>query len=96
MPGDFQPAAATFRSAASGVVLEGVSCTLGHASRALLAAMADGGAHWRVISLAVEGIYHSVKGVLLSVNGGRTEHLTGQAPIAGKRAAPPSRGAAPQ
>ncbi len=80
MPGDFQPAAASFRSPASGVVLGGVSCTLGHANRALLAATADGGAHCRVISLAVEGIYHSVKEVLLSVNGGRTEHLTGQGP----------------
>jgi hypothetical protein len=30
-----------------------------------------------------EGTYHTVKDVLLSVNGGRTEHLTGQAPLAG-------------
>jgi hypothetical protein len=29
------------------------------------------------------GTYHTVKDVLVSVNGGRTEHLTGHAPLAG-------------
>lgn len=32
---------------------------------------------------ASEGTYHSAKKVLLSVNGGRTEHLAGLAPVAG-------------
>jgi hypothetical protein len=30
-----------------------------------------------------QGTFHTVKDVLLSVNGGKTEHLTGQAPIGG-------------
>ena len=30
------------------------------------------------------GMFHTVKDVLLWVNGGRTEHLTGQAPVAGE------------
>ena len=45
---------------------------------------------------ASQGTYHSAKEVLLSVNGGRTEHLTGQAPVAGDVAGfavPPSRAA---
>jgi len=43
---------------------------------------------------ASKGTYHSAKEVLLSVNSGRTEHLTGQAPVAGGVAGfavPPSR-----
>ena len=43
---------------------------------------------------ASEGTYHSAKEVLLSVNSGSTEHLTGQAPVAGDVAGfavPPSR-----
>jgi hypothetical protein len=45
-PAGFQPAPASFRSAASGVVLGGVGCTPSHVCPALLAATADGGAHW--------------------------------------------------
>ena len=53
---------------------------------------------WQVAFLCgvSEGTYHSAKEVLLSVNGGRTEHLTGQAPVAGDVAGfavPPSRAA---
>ena len=42
----------------------------------------------------LKGTYHSAKEVLLSVNSGRTEHLTGQVPVAGDVAGfavPPSR-----
>ncbi len=51
---------------------------------------------WQVAFLCgtSHGTYHSAKEVLLSVNGGRTEHLTGQAPVAGDVAGfavPPSR-----
>ena len=40
---------------------------------------------WQVAFLCAnaQGMYHTVKEVLLSVNGGRTEHLTGQVPLAG-------------
>jgi len=51
---------------------------------------------WQVAFLcgASEGTYHSAKEVLLLVNSGRTEHLTGQAQVAGDVAGfavPPSR-----
>jgi hypothetical protein len=40
---------------------------------------------------ASEGTYHSAKEVLPSVNGGGTEYLTGQAPVAGDVAGSPCR-----
>jgi len=45
------------------------------------------GGRWRSCAAPRESTYHSAKEVLLSVNGGRTEHLTGQAPVAGDVAA---------
>jgi hypothetical protein len=69
------------------------SCPAGLGPRGIAAARS-----WQVAFLcgASEGTYHSAKEVLVSVNGGRTEHLTGQAPVAGDVAGfamPPSRAA---
>ena len=50
VPAGFQPASASFRSAASGAVLGGVGCTPSHVCPALLAATADGGAHWHLVA----------------------------------------------
>jgi len=50
VPAGFQLASASFRSAASGVVLGGVGCTPSHVCPALLAATADGGAHWHLVA----------------------------------------------
>lgn len=39
--------------------------------------------HVAFLRAEAQGPFHTVKDVLLSVNGGKTEHLTGQAPIGG-------------
>jgi hypothetical protein len=49
VPSSFQPTAASFVSAAWGVVLGGSGCTGSRACRAQLAVTADGGAHWSVM-----------------------------------------------
>ena len=49
VPGNFQPAAASFVSPTWGVVLGGAGCTASRACRARLAVTADGGAHWSPI-----------------------------------------------
>jgi len=50
VPAGFQPASASFRSAASGAVLGGVGCTPSRVCPALLAATVDGGAHWHLVT----------------------------------------------
>lgn len=50
VPAGFRPAWPSFYSPASGVVLGGVGCTGGPACRARLAATADGGARWRLVT----------------------------------------------
>ena len=49
VPASFRPAAASFRSAASGVVLGAVGCAIGRACMARLAATTDAGAHWHFL-----------------------------------------------
>ena len=53
----FEPAAASFRSPAKGVVLGGAGCTDGHACRARLAATADGGSHWHYVTAPTVSLY---------------------------------------
>jgi photosystem II stability/assembly factor-like uncharacterized protein len=50
VPASFEPASASFRSAASGVVLGAVRCRLGRACAARLVATTDGGAHWSFLN----------------------------------------------
>ncbi len=50
VPAGFQPAAASFQSPASGVVLGGVSCRGQGSCRARLAATTDAGAHWHYLA----------------------------------------------
>jgi photosystem II stability/assembly factor-like uncharacterized protein len=50
VPASFRPAAASFRSPASGVVLGAVGCRAGRACTARLAATTDAGAHWRFLN----------------------------------------------
>jgi photosystem II stability/assembly factor-like uncharacterized protein len=49
-PAGFQPAAASFVSPARGVALGSLGCTPGQACRARLAATADGGARWHLLT----------------------------------------------
>jgi hypothetical protein len=49
VPAGFQPAAASFISSTSGVVLGGIGCRLNQACTARLAATTDGGAQWRFL-----------------------------------------------
>ena len=50
LPAGFAPAAASFLTRARGFVLGGIGCTAGHPCRARLAATADGGGHWHLLT----------------------------------------------
>lgn len=50
VPAGFQPAAASFQSPTSGVVLGGVGCTVQGTCQARLAATTDAGAHWHYLA----------------------------------------------